>query len=495
MAPGPHAGVTAPAPSGRRTDRRHAHRRRADLRRRVLALGLLSLGAGIVLGFGRVPAEPRPPAGRSAAPDVTPLLSVRRAPGAVVDEAGALRLDAELATVAARTGDASCWVVAAAAPRTRPIAARRGEVGLIPASTLKLATAAATLAVIGPEARLTTRVVAAAAPDPSGTVDRLTLVGGGDPLLATPEGAARREAAPWTRGQPTTPLAVLADRVVAAGVRAVPGGIVADDSRHDTLRWLPTWPERYGPDVGPLGALTVDGGRPGGVGAPAADPGLLAATALGRLLAERGVTVGPPSRGTAPAGAVTVASVASAPMAEVVGEMLAASDNLTAETLIRELAVRRGRPGTTADGVRVARDALVGLGLPVGGTTMVDGSGLSREDRMTCSLLTGILGLAGDERYRALHDGLAVAAETGTLAERFGGTPLAGRLRAKTGTLNGVSGLAGVVDGPRPLRFSVLLNGSFPDAQGLAGREAMALAIGRWPDVPGGVAVVPPPGG
>ncbi len=91
--------------------------------------------------------------------------------------------------------------------------------------------------------------------------------------------------------------------------------------------------------------------------------------------------------------------------------------------------------------------------------TLVDGSGLSRSDRLTCGLLTALLGEAGTGS--ALDRSLAVAGRTGSLTERFLGTPLVGRLRGKTGSLNGVETLAGVVetDAGRALSFAFLLNG------------------------------------
>ena len=79
------------------------------------------------------------------------------------------------------------------------------------------------------------------------------------------------------------------------------------------------------------------------------------------------------------------------------------------------------------------------------------------------------------------------------MARRLVGTPLAGNLRAKTGTLSGVSGLAGYVTSDRPLRFSLLLNGTFGESAALALREAVAATIASYPNVPGGVAVVPEP--
>jgi D-alanyl-D-alanine carboxypeptidase/D-alanyl-D-alanine-endopeptidase (penicillin-binding protein 4) len=139
--------------------------------------------------------------------------------------------------------------------------------------------------------------------------------------------------------------------------------------------------------------------------------------------------------------------------------MVRESDNATAELLTKELGHKESGEGSTAAGVAVSRDVLAGAGLPLDGVTLVDGSGLSRADRVTCGLLTALLGEAGTGS--ALERSLAVAGRTGSLAERFLGTPLVGRLRGKTGSLNGVETLAGVVetDSGRALSFAYLLNG------------------------------------
>jgi D-alanyl-D-alanine carboxypeptidase/D-alanyl-D-alanine-endopeptidase (penicillin-binding protein 4) len=124
---------------------------------------------------------------------------------------------------------------------------------------------------------------------------------------------------------------------------------------------------------------------------------------------------------------------------------------------------------------------------------MVDGSGLARENRATCSLLLATLGLASDPRFATLRDGLAIAGERGTLATRLRGTPLAGRLRAKTGSLTGVSGLAGFVDVKRPLEFALLANGSFGESSGVSLRERVAQLIAGYPDAPPPEELVPVP--
>jgi D-alanyl-D-alanine carboxypeptidase/D-alanyl-D-alanine-endopeptidase (penicillin-binding protein 4) len=146
-------------------------------------------------------------------------------------------------------------------------------------------------------------------------------------------------------------------------------------------------------------------------------------------------------------------------MAEVVGNMVRESDNVSAELLTKELGVDASAGGTTEAGVRVLREVLDEAGLPLEGVDIVDGSGLSRSNRLTCGLLAGLLGDVGTGTD--LDRSLAVAGTTGSLTERFLGTPLVGRMRAKTGSLNGVETLAGIVetDAGRALSFAYLLNG------------------------------------
>lgn len=175
-------------------------------------------------------------------------------------------------------------------------------------------------------------------------------------------------------------------------------------------------------------------------------------------------------------------------MADVVGQMLRESDNLTAELLVKELGWRAGGKGTTAAGLPVVRDALAGMGLPVEDLTTVDGSGLDRSDRASCSLLMAALARGGPSGPMAA--GFPVAARDGTLAKRFHGSPAAGRLRAKTGALAGVVGLSGFVepiDGGSPLIFSLIANELPRDALGRALQEQVGGILADYPEAP------PPP--
>jgi D-alanyl-D-alanine carboxypeptidase/D-alanyl-D-alanine-endopeptidase (penicillin-binding protein 4) len=412
----------------------------------------------VVAGAGAVAAGPGDEASAgsgSRAAVAAPVLSPRRVPALLAAGRAERRLEEDLGTLAGDSPASSCLVVAEG---PRRLFAARPELPLVPASTLKLVTATAALDRLDADGTFRTTVVAEEAPR-DGAVDDLWLVGGGDPVLATADWAAS------LRHQPAlfTPLEALADDVAAAGVRTVRGRVLGDESRYDTVRTGTDWPASASSSgrLGPLSALFVNDGFARGAGGPTpfADPAAGAAGVLADLLRLRGVAVGEVGAGDAPDGAEEVAAVESAPVGEVVADMVRESDNASAELLTKELGFREADEGSTAAGVDVLRAVLDEAGLPLEGVTLVDGSGLSRADRLTCGLLTALLGEAGTGS--ALDRSLAVAGRTGSLTERFLDTPLVGRLRGKTGSLNGVETLAGVVetDSGRALSFAYLLNG------------------------------------
>jgi D-alanyl-D-alanine carboxypeptidase/D-alanyl-D-alanine-endopeptidase (penicillin-binding protein 4) len=465
-----------------------ARARRGTTTRRVVVAVLLLVAVVAIVLATRAPGSSGSATARPAL--ATPLWSARRVPQTLVDGVGQQRLQAALD--AQGTGD-TCFAVEDA---TGTVASTAADRPLIPASTQKVLVALAALDRLGPDFRYETRAVAPGGVD-GGTIERLFLVGAGDPVIATPEAVDAIARSPLTRGDATTPLADLADALVEAGVRRIPGGIVGDDSRYDDARSVPEWPASYQADreVGPIGALTVnDGfGGPDGSGPAADDPSVQAAEQLARLLEARGVTVGPAAAGRAPEGAEVVATLTSPPLAEILTAFLASSDNLTGELLARELAAHAGGPATTERGTQAMLETFTRLGLPTAGTVLVDGSGLARQNRATCALLLAALDLADQPRFATLRDGMAVAGERGTLATRLRGTPLAGTLRAKTGSLSGVTGLTGFVTVGRPLEFALLVNGSFSESGGIGLRERMAATIAGYPDSPPAEDLVPMP--
>jgi D-alanyl-D-alanine carboxypeptidase/D-alanyl-D-alanine-endopeptidase (penicillin-binding protein 4) len=341
-------------------------------------------------------------------------------------------------------------------------------------------------------------VVAPSAPA-DGTVVRLWLVGGGDPVIATAEYRDFLQGQQKTSGDVTTSLESLADAIVDAGVRRVPGGIVADDSRYDAERYVPTWKDSYrvDGDVGPLGALTVNDGfrswTPRKVVVD--DPALYAASELSRLLTARGVQVGAATRGDAPGDAAPIAVLKSEPLRAVVASMLSSSDNVSAELFTKELGVRSGQPGSTVAGVNAIAAKLQELGVRLDGFALKDGSGLDRENRVTCRILVATLALGDHPGMRALWDGLPIAGQTGTLFDQLVDTPLNGKMRGKTGSLDGVSGLLGMVDLGRSVHFAFLDNGDFTERQAATLRNRAATLVATYPDAPSADELVPRPAG
>ncbi|HEX4976244.1 MAG TPA: D-alanyl-D-alanine carboxypeptidase/D-alanyl-D-alanine-endopeptidase [Nocardioides sp.] len=311
-----------------------------------------------------------------------------------------------------------------------------------PASTLKLLTAAAALHELGPEHRFSTSVVAAPA------LTRVVLVGGGDPLLAS-----------RPRGQEVYPVRADVDTLARATARTLRDAgrtrvrVGFDDTLFTGPGVSPDWEPSYVPDnvVTPVSSLWVDEGVPAGDWRRSRQPALEAAQAFARSLERRGIEVaGQPRRQVAPEGAGEVARVESAPLAQVAEQVLAVSDNEGAEVLARHVALARGADPSFAGATQAVRDALAEVGVDTSGDRILDGSGLARGNRLAPETLTSLITVAaGAEEgdLRPVLTGLPVAGFSGSLTYRFDeGDPAGeGAVRAKTGTLSRVSGLAGTV--------------------------------------------------
>lgn len=395
----------------------------------------------------------------------TPLLSARRVPTLAARVDPVQELAGQLEPLRGQVTSPGCLTVTIGPSTAFDV---HGGEAAIPGSTLKVVTAAVALDVLDPAGTFKTDVLTVAAPDASGVVaGDLYVVGGGDPLLTT---SAYREwlaTTPTVSEVPTTPLESLADAVKAAGITAVTGAVVGDDGRYDRAYYVSDhWPASYraGGTIGPSSALVVNDGyaRANRTGvAPVADPPAAAAGALVALLQERGIAVGQGGRsGAAPREATSVAHVDSQPLRSIIREMLASSDNDTAELLLKEIGRAGKGQASTAGGVAVVTEKLASWSVPMAGVALFDGSGLSRDDRLTCAALTGVLNRFGLDSV--LVQGMAIAGVDGTLADHLKGTAAEGRMRGKTGTLSGVRSLVGVfpsADGTATMRFAFLLQG------------------------------------
>ncbi len=354
--------------------------------------------------------------------------------------------------------DLSAVVVDVATGRT--LFGHRGDRPATPASTTKLATSVAALASVGPEHRITTRVV-------RGAGGGIVLVGGGDPTLT---------ALPAGREGGSPPFASLDDlaKQTAAALKTAGIGQVRvdfDASAYQGSGAAPTWKPNYIPDgeVAPVSALAVDKGK----AAPqdptkrtrVADPAAVAAAKFAQLLTKHGVPAKPGRKVTGTGGAEQLGAVQSPPMSVLVEYLLTESDNDVAEAVARQVAMNKGLPASFQGAAQAVTQVLTELGVEQG-VVVNDGSGLSPANRITPVALARIVSLAADAEHpdlRATITGMPVAGFSGTLGPpRYSGQASragAGVVRAKTGTLAGVSTLAGMVrdaDG-RLLAFAFML--------------------------------------
>ncbi len=343
-----------------------------------------------------------------------------------------------------------------------------------PASVEKLYTATTALQRMGPTARLETTVLGAGRLAPGGVWEgSLYLRGGGDPTFGSASFIAGHYG-----GVGTAVSTLVAQLVGVDGIHSVTGAIEGDESYLDSLRGEPSSGYRFDPFLeGDLSALAFNRGQTGHETGPHA-PAAFAARQLRAALRAAGVGVhGGSGAATAPAGAVRLAVAQSPTIAQLLGLTLPPSDNFFAETLLKDLGARFAGAGTTAAGAQVVRQTIAGLGIH---PLLVDGSGLSHADRTSPHQIVALLSqLAHTTLGTILRGDMAVAGRTGTLSERMRGTAAAGRCEGKTGTLIGVSNLAGYCQaaGGDILAFAFFTDGiGIEAAHTLQDNMAIALA-------------------
>lgn len=397
--------------------------------------------------------------------------------------------------------------------------ARDADTALIPASTMKVLTAATALRTLGPSYRFTTELWTDGELDPSGVLEgNLYVKGGGDPTLVVEK------------------LWKLVYDLKAEGVQSITGDVIYDESFFGSDHRLVGWTKREdiergpsyfppisalslnfntaallvgpGEEVGgparvsletPAGSsvevineattsavgrrarisidrqveggvtrFTVSGSTPQANGVDriyrtVADPTAQFRGAFDEMLSLHSVNVGGRSRlGEVPEdGASKLITLRSPSLASILMDMNKLSNNFIAETVLRTVGAETyGAPGTTEAGVQAIRDYLVSLGIPEDEFRLVNGSGLSRDARIAPSHLTAVLvDMAANPRVGAeFQASLAIAGQDGTLWRRLRDEP--GRLRGKTGTIDGIHCLTGYVeaaDGER-YAFAFLVN-------------------------------------
>jgi D-alanyl-D-alanine carboxypeptidase/D-alanyl-D-alanine-endopeptidase (penicillin-binding protein 4) len=426
-------------------------------------------------------------------------------------------LAADLGAILSRREDGQWGAMVVSLTRGDTLFARDVDVPLLPASTMKMYTAALALERLGPDWRFRTEVLRDGSLGGDGTLKgNLVLRGDGDPAFSR-------------RFQPGAdygaPIRLLAEKVAAAGVRRVTGDLIADATAFEARTIPDGWLTRYAGSgyAAPFSALSLnenivvvaihpdgrvllepattairvestvttragtgnalrvyratDGhviargwiGRAAGVRRlqlVVGDPVSFTAGAFRAALAERGVTVDGELRlARTPSGAEKLAELDSPPLADLVAVMNRESINHFAEMIFRNAVRGQQREG---EGSAVAANALLQrflsekASVPTQAIQVSDGSGLSTFDRVTTRSMIHLLGLAHRASWGSVfHASLPVAGESELMRHRMLGTPAAGNLHAKTGTTNDVIALGGYVtaENGEVLAFSFLFNG------------------------------------
>jgi D-alanyl-D-alanine carboxypeptidase/D-alanyl-D-alanine-endopeptidase (penicillin-binding protein 4) len=419
----------------------------------------------------------------------------------------------------------------------REVLAANADAALMPASTQKVLTAVAALSIFGPAHRFVTEVRASRPIGADGAVGDL-FVGGGDPALTSEQwwrlaadlrALGLREVrgdlvlddglfdeerwhpswAPVTARAYHAPVSPLAANFGAFRVRVAPGAapgakiaatidppvpylVLVNEARTGKPKAASTLAvERVavaGAERVRVSGLLPAGSEPDDVWRSVADPLGYAAAVLRLQLEANAIRVaGGVRRGAAAPEASLLLAFEGMPLHDVASLFLKYSNNFIAECLLKWMALGPApAPGTPPAswpaGAAALRARLAALGVPLGDARLVDGSGLSRANRVSARLLVEALrrGEAAFEAGPELLAGLPIAALDGTLERRANGAR--GRVRAKTGSLDGVTSLAGFArtERGRDLVFAVIVNGArHGDAAASAALDDFAAALVR----------------
>ncbi|WP_419842747.1 D-alanyl-D-alanine carboxypeptidase [Candidatus Poriferisodalis sp.] len=354
-----------------------------------------------------------------------------------------------------------------------PVFEHEPDTRLLPASLVKLATATAALSELGADTTFTTRVVADA--DALAAVSNgvlrgdLYLIGAGDPVLATP-GYMKR----LSDARPYTDVTELADSVMAAlrarGITVIDGAIVGDgswfgDGEQDYASQRPrgatrdtpaVWKQSYLSEnlVGILSGLIINDGYSAYSSdrrrhTRSSDAAQAAASDFDDLLEARGMVIRRrPRSGSAPATdeSTAMGSITSPTVSKMLVRILRFSENTTAEMLLKQIGRRHGDASRAASAAAVTAAISELLGPTADDVTIVDGSGLSVHNRMSCAAAVRLLAAAGSGSRFVTS--MSIAGQTLTL-RTCGPRPTRGRsaantVYAKSGQLNDSTALAGV---------------------------------------------------
>lgn len=305
------------------------------------------------------------------------------------------------------------------------------DMPLVPASIMKAVTTASLLRKTGQDYRYATRVSIDG--DISGGLldGNLIVEGACDPSLGSSSEPVASDI-----------LAEITDALRSAGVKEIRGSVVIDSDSFAGPSVPPTWmrgdlSHAYGTGSHALNYADNSSGRKS-----VSDPSTVFKARLRTTLANAGISVRSESMRVADRnkrkGLVTHMSP---PVDEIMRSCMMRSDNLFAESMLRTYSSESGGDGSTADGASRERRYWSSLGKPLDNVAIVDGSGLSRSNRMTARFMASVLSEMSVDPYYVSF--FPLAGQEGTLRNLLAGTPLEGYVAMKTGSMKGIQCYAG----------------------------------------------------
>ncbi len=476
----------------------------------------------------------------TAAP-VTPAAAVPGLPSAADD---ALKSKLGKVLSSSRVTKATVGVVVADTASGGELYKRSSATAISPASNMKLVTAAAALDLLGPNRRFSTSVFAPTKPA-KGTVSRLYLRGYGDPTLREADLAAlarQVRSAGITRvsgavigdggyfdddrynnyWNPRDYNSSYAAQV--AGLTLAPSSDLLAGTIGITYKPGSGKGKKAKLGVVPASAAgyvkLVNKTRTTGAGTGASigvrrtsgtntitvtgrvalkratvtrlvtvsSPARYAAHTFTNLLKQAGVSVGgKATTGKTPKTRVTLAKDTSEPLSVLVRRLLKPSNNGLAEHLVKTMGRVNGKAGTWKAGSAKLRTWLKTTQTVPSAVRIVDGSGLAHSNKLTARVIVRLLQSVRKRSWFAtFYDALPVAGVSnasigGTLRTRMVGTPAQGNLRAKTGTLNGVTALSGYVTGADGRRYTFSMLGRYSSLTPRVVFDQVGATLAGWP--------------
>lgn len=339
------------------------------------------------------------------------------------------------------------------------IYAKNPDLALNPASNVKLVTQATALKELGGNYTFKTEFYSDTLLDSHGRIHNLWIKGYGDPLLVTEE------------------LESILDDLMAAGLKEITGSLTIDDGFFDKNTHTTYVSERgkgkgnktYNIVTSPL-AFNFNRNKvrvrsQHKIRQYFSDPSLYAGSVVMEEMKKRGIVLhkkrGAPQNGFVPPQAHLLLTHNSPPLREVLKGMGKFSNNFVAEQVLKTVGGEKsGQPGSTSEGVEVMKSYLTSLNIPENSFALDNGSGLSKNNRLSAAHFVILLGNIYHSPLRNdFMESLSVGGIDGTLKKRMKDPLLYGRVFGKTGTLNGVSTLSGYFIGEnKKLAFSFLLN-------------------------------------